>query len=136
MKNAGKTAAVVAKHGSQIAAARALGIGRSTVQHRLKSEARAAAPRSGNGVGFTRQDFRAKYDKSFIVPQRIREALKKLGANHYMPEGDFIKLAGISNTDMGAYRSQFEEEFVVVVERTKRIWCGSAAFARELRGES
>jgi DNA-binding transcriptional regulator YdaS (Cro superfamily) len=130
----------VAKHGSQRAAARALGISQSTLNEQLKARAPRAAAKpseaapSARPVGFTRDDFRSKYDKNFIVPQRIREALKKLGPNRYLPEVDFTRLAGLSQTDMATFRPMFEDDFVVTVERTKRLWCGSKALAAEFRG--
>ena len=135
--------AALKKYGSLRAAAKALGVSRKTVRLRLKGivpkqprttnhDPRTTSPKA---VGFTRDDFKRKYDKSFIVPHRIREALKQIGPNRYLPEGEFNRLAGISQTDMAAYREQFEDDYVVTVERTKRLWCGSKALANEFRGD-
>lgn len=133
-----KTVLVVKKHGgNQVRAAAELGISRSTLQHRMLAAGRSTvSAREDKPVGYTRDDFRARYDKSYIVPNRIREALKKLGAGRYLPEGDFIKLAGLSQTDLSAYRHMFEDDYIVMVERTKRLWCGSKALAAEFRGDN
>ena len=139
--NAKQAAAAVKQYGGVRKAAKALGVPYSTFGLRLKGivskppTAPSPAPASAR-VGFTRDDFRQKYDKSFIVPARIREALKKLGPNRYLPEGEFIRLAGISPQDMSVYRNQFEDDHVVTVERSKRLWCGSKALAAEFRGDS
>lgn len=103
----------------------------------MTAKKRTTAPKAKpeKVVGFTREDFRARYDKSFIIPKKIQEALKKLGPNRYLTEMEFVKVAGISMTDLGAYRPLFEDDFVVVVERTKRLWCGSKALAAEFRGD-
>lgn len=85
-------------------------------------------------VGRSLQDFRAEHDKSFIVPLKIREALKKLGAEGWDYEVQFLRLAGLSVTDLAAYRDEFADHFVVVGGRNpKRLWAGSAALAQKMR---
>lgn len=77
-------------------------------------------------------DFKRSHDKSFIVPSKIRAALKGLGPRGWAYEVEFIRLAGLSTTDLAAYRDQFEEH-LVLVDRIKRVWAGSETFAAELR---
>lgn len=86
-------------------------------------------------VGKSLADFRASHDKAFIVPNKINGALKKLGPKSWEYEIDLMRLAGgISSGDISAYRDQFADHIVVVGGKNpKRIWCGSAAFATELR---
>lgn len=95
-----------------------------------------AAPQKKPGRSL--EDFRAAHDKSYIVPRLLTEALEKLGAS-WVYELEIIKLAGISTTDLAAYRDQFEDHIVLASRsRTssssaKRIWCGTKEFAAELR---
>lgn len=82
-------------------------------------------------VGHSLQEFRAAHDKSFIVPQKIRAALKALG-DGWEYEAQFTRMAGISQTELGNYREQFSEH-VVMVDRIKRVWAGTKAAAAKLR---
>lgn len=120
--------------GSRTKAARLLKMSYRQLGRRLRAS-QVAAEQSSSILGLTRQDFKSKYDKNFIVPKKIKDALKKLGPDRYLPEAEFIRLAGISQTDMGFFRPQFEDDYVVVVERTKRLWCGSKKLAAEFRGD-
>lgn len=89
------------------------------------------APRAS--VGKSLQEFRNAHDKSFWVPQRLREALDKLG-DSWEYEAGILKLAQLSTTDLAAYREQFEEHIVMTSGRNpKRVWCGSAEMANKLR---
>lgn len=83
-------------------------------------------------IGHSLQEFREMYDKDVIVPKKVREALKKLG-NRWIPEAEFIRMAMISQADMGNYREQFAEH-IVMVDSVKRVWVGTRALAAELRG--
>lgn len=81
----------------------------------------------------TLADFRAAHDKSFIIPQKIREALKKLG-DGWEYELDFMRLAGLSVTDLANFREQFEGHIVVANGRNpKRVWFGNERIAAEAR---
>lgn len=94
----------------------------------MKAEkAKTEAPKAGKSLA----EFRASHDKSFIVPQKIKEGLKKLGGGWEYELG-FLRLAGLSTTDLANYREEFEE-YVVLVDRTKRVWCGSKELAVKLR---
>lgn len=92
-----------------------------------KTEAKAV----GHGV----EEFRQQYDRAYIVPRRISDALKKLG-DRWMREIDFAKFAGIGTQDISAYRAEFEQDFVVELggrNAGKRVWCGTKAMAAKLR---
>lgn len=82
------------------------------------------------------EDFRAIFDKKFIVPNAIRAALKKLGNRGWAKEKEFCSNAGISINDIPKFRAEFEE-FIVVAKEAGRhpttVWCGSKAYATELR---
>jgi hypothetical protein len=94
-----------------------------------------AAPKPVSSLVKGRDEFRAAHDKSFIIPNRIREGIKKLNPAGCADEIDFLKLAGLSTTDLARFRHLFEENIVNVgTERQpKRVWAGSKKFADELR---
>ena len=117
----------VKKYGTITAAAKALGIAQSTLSDRLK---RAAQPK-GDATGRSLSEFRATHDKSYIVPKKIRDGLAKLGEG-WEYEMNFAKIAGISLSDLAAFRSLFEEH-MVVVDRTRRAWAGTKATAAKMR---
>lgn len=117
----------VKKYGTITAAAKALGIAQSTLSDRLK---RASQPK-GDATGRSLSEFRATHDKSYIVPKKIRDGLAKLGEG-WEYEMNFAKLAGISLSDLAAFRSLFEEH-LVVVDRTRRAWAGTKATAAKMR---
>lgn len=98
-----------------------------------KKSAPKAQPITAKPMGRSLDEFRANHDKSFIVPAKIKAALEKLG-NGWQSELEFAKLAGLSMTDLGNYRSQFEA-FVVPITRdgSRRVWAGTKAFANRMR---
>ena len=61
---------------------------------------------AAKAVGRSIDDFKAAYDKSFIVPRKIKEALAKLG-DGWLRELDFAKLAGVNPNDLAAFRAGF-----------------------------
>jgi hypothetical protein len=87
-------------------------------------------------TGRNLDEFRASHDKNFIVPTKIREALALLGPDGWDYELAFMKLAGISTTDLAQFRDQFEAHVVDVgaPRAPKRVWAGSIALAKKLRG--
>ena len=90
-----------------------------------------AAPVKGKSL----DEFRAAHDKNFIVPQRIKAGLEKLGES-WMYEMEFMKLCGLSTTDLSAFRGEFVPYFVEVGGRNvKRVWAGTTKFATALRSK-
>lgn len=90
----------------------------------------------------TLADFKAAHDPNVIVPNKIRaafEALLKEGPEHWVYEGDFLKLAGISTTQLSLFREQFDDHIVAAPggasgRAPKRAYFGSAKVAAKLRG--
>lgn len=84
--------------------------------------------------------FRAAHDKNVIVPKKINDAfesMKKAG-DEFEYEGDFVKRAGLSQTDLGAFREQFADHIVETKGKSaKRAWffdTKTAAAARKAIG--
>lgn len=123
-----KAREAVEKHGGVNAAAKALGLPRTTLQNRIKD-----SPRADRKAGKTLEDFRSRHDKDYIVPKKIKAALEQLG-DSWEYESDFIRLAGLSQTDFASYRDQFDAHAVVVDRSGKRVWTGTKSMAEKLRG--
>lgn len=121
----------IRRHGSVAEAARKEGTPPSTLRHQLKkAEHDAIAGRKGSkGL----KDFRSLFDKSFIIPNRIREGLKNLGPNGWEYEAQFAKASGVSLADLSAYRDEFAEYIVVVNRDGRRAWAGSPKLAQSMR---
>lgn len=117
-------------------AGKKLGLGDKAVKSRVQQAIQRGlvgvpTPTPKGAAGKSLEDFRAAHDKSYIVPGKVRAALKALG-DGWEYEMAFAKLAGISLADLSAFRSMFEEH-IVVVERTKRAWAGTKGLAAKLR---
>jgi hypothetical protein len=86
--------------------------------------------------GKTLEEFRSAHDKNYIVPKKIKEALAKLGES-WEYEVDFMKLAGVSTTDLVNFREQFDAHIVAVKingsSHRRNVWAGTTAFAAKLR---
>ena len=86
--------------------------------------------------------FRAAHDKNVIVPNKIRavlEQIRKVGPEHHEYEADVIRMAGISQTDIGLFREQFEDHIVVTAStpgnrNPKRVYFGDPKVAAKVRG--
>lgn len=87
--------------------------------------------RKKKAVGKNIKEFRSNHDKNYIIPKRIDQALTDLG-EAWLYEAEFLRQAGVANTDIPQFRDQYEDH-IVYVDRTKRIWCGTKEFADELR---
>lgn len=123
--------AALKKHGTNAAAARALGMPRSTFERRLKHPTAppvAVERKVGKGLS----DFRAQHDKDFIVPKKIKTALDALGSG-WEYELEFSRLAGVSATDLNLYREQFADYWLVIGRSGKRAWAGSKSTAESMR---
>jgi len=115
-----------------------LGVHQSTVSRFLLKHSGGIKKESGvisGGVVEGKRnlsEFRRLYDKSFIIPSRIREGLKKLGAG-WEYEVDFAKLAGVSLGELATYREQFLDFVVVTGKEGRRAWAGTKSFAAQMR---
>lgn len=84
-------------------------------------------------------DFKAAHDPNVIVPAKIRTALaaiEKEGPEHWLYESDFMRLAGLSTTQIALFRDQFAAHIIeaTVGRNMKRVYFGSAKVAAKLRG--
>lgn len=98
------------------------------------STRKVAAPVQSQGKSLS--DFRATHDKSFVVPNKIKEGLAKLGEDGWEYEIEFIKLCGLSTTDFSRFREQFEDYYLTVNvngRNHKRVWAGSKKLAAKMR---
>jgi hypothetical protein len=120
--------------GNRAEAARRAGLPRQTFIDRLngRPESRKSPPRPAQGDGGrSLSDFRAAYDKAFIVPRKVKEALKRLGGG-WEYEVNFAKMAQVSLSDLGMFRDEFAEH-VVELHGGRRAWAGTAGMARQMR---
>jgi hypothetical protein len=133
----------VKQYGSVIKAAKALGIARSTLQHRVNAAINLnpltpSAPATfrpltvQQKVGKSLSDFRAAHDKDYIIPKKIKAALQQLG-NGWEYEVDFLRIAQVSTTDLALYRDRFVDNWLVVDRSGKRVWAGTKSLADEMR---
>jgi hypothetical protein len=77
--------------------------------------------------------FRMAHDKSYLIPRKIKAALEQLG-DSWEYEAEFIRRAGVCQTDFAAYRDEFMEFCVPVGgKNAKRVWAGTKKFAAQLR---
>lgn len=84
-------------------------------------------------------DFRNLHDQNVIVPNKIRAALAamlKEGPEQWDYEGDFIKRAGISTTQLGQFREQFLDHVIEAggARAARRVWIADPKVAKKLRG--
>ena len=122
---------LIAQHGSQRKAAQAAGVARKTLQKAMEGVT-GKPMQTETRHGRTLADFRAEHDKDFIVPRRIRDGLKSLGAA-WEYELAFAKLCGVGMADMATYREQFADHVVQIRRDGKRAWAGTKAMATEMR---
>lgn len=100
------------------------------------ADIRAFSPKGGAVPikrGKSLHDFRSEFDKSFIVPQRIKAALKEIGASGWEYEKQFAEIAGVSLADMGNFRDEFADYIVDIRRVSKRAWAGSVGTAKAMR---
>lgn len=87
----------------------------------------------------TLADFKAAHDPNVIIPNKIRAGLaliEKEGPEHWVYEMEFLKLSGLSTTQLAAFRDQFAAHTVEasVGKNVKRCYFGNAKVAAKLRG--
>jgi hypothetical protein len=89
--------------------------------------------KKAEGKDFTA--FRKLYDKSLIIPERIKVALASLGEG-WESEADFVKRCNLSTSDFARYRDFFADYFIEVRAMGKgptRVWAGTTAYTEKLR---
>lgn len=135
--------ALVQQHGSIGAAARALGMARSTLRDRLNGRptrvrvatvVRAAAPVRVQRA-HTFDDFRAQFDRETVIPAKISAALRELG-NGWLYETEFAQLAGVGLNDLGRFRDAFADHHLEARapgRSARRVWVGSVEIAAQMR---
>jgi hypothetical protein len=128
-----EAAKLVEKHGSQAKAGQAAGVSARSIRRAL---ARGAAsphpiPTQAKKAGRSLSEFRSLYDKDFIVPNRIKAALKILGGG-WEYESQFARMAEVSLADLGNYRDQFADH-VITLRESRRAWAGTVATAKAMR---
>lgn len=87
-------------------------------------------------------DFRTLHDANVIVPNKIRAAfaaMLKEGPEQWDYEGDFVKRAGISQTQISAFREQFVDHVFEAPGTNggragRRVWFADPKVAKKLRG--
>lgn len=89
----------------------------------------------------TLADFRAAHDLNVIIPNKIRAALGAMyaeGAENWEYEQDFMRRAGLSQTQIGAFREQFADHIVTTPHangrQPKRVWFADRKAAKAARG--
>jgi len=88
----------------------------------------------------TLADFKAAHDPNVIVPNKIRAALaaiEKEGPENWLYEVDFLKLSGVSTTQLSQFRDQFADHIIETPASSrgsaKRVYFGNAKVAAKLR---
>jgi hypothetical protein len=95
-----------------------------------KAGVKASAP-PANKHGKSLTEFRSVYDKSTIIPAKIKAGLKMI-AGGWEYESAFVKLCGISQQDVSNFREQFADN-VVALKDNKRAWAATPALAKQMR---
>jgi len=132
-----------AEGGSVSKAAAKLGIGQSTFGQRIRlAKERGLTPQAAGAekpaakrVGLSLGDFRERYDKSYYIPERIRDGLKRMGEDgtDCMYEAQFASFASVSPQDLGNHRDGFSEYVVVLNRDGRRAWAKTPKVAAEMR---
>lgn len=122
------------KHGTIRAAAKSIGVAESTFRGWLnKSKSNSKSNKTTvKNVKKSIVDFKKKFDKSYIIPLRIKEGLSNLGSLYWEYETDFSRSIGVSLSDLSAYRDSFSDH-IVQLKEGRRIWAGSKKVASKMR---
>ena len=71
------------------------------------------------------------------MSNNLLAAIEKEGAENWLYEGDFLKLSGLSTTQLAMFREQFEKHIVEAPaahgKSVKRVYFGNAKVAAKLR---
>ncbi len=82
--------------------------------------------------------FRAAHDPNVTVPNKFREGfaslLKANGSGAWEYEGDFVKRAKLSQTELGKFRAMFSDHMVETKGKSaKRAWFADKDDAAKMR---
>lgn len=127
---------LILMHGGQQKAADAAGVSRHVIRRALlRSDKPVKGANESTKVTASKSrsvsQFREEYDKSFYIPKKIDAALKELGSG-WLYESEFCKLAGVSPTDLSAFRDQYSDR-IVQLKEGRRAWAGRPSVAKEMR---
>lgn len=124
--------AAVKKHGSINNAAKMMHVGKNTIRKALATGSANAAKEIKKTAGRSLTEFKKAYDKDTIVPAKIKEGLADLGQS-WEYEVEFVKRCGLSFNDMGNYRDQFPDNWLIIRGDGKKVWA-SAKMIKEMKG--
>lgn len=110
-------------------------------KERIHVALKSLAPKS---LAKSVKSFKAAHDRDIIVPGKITAALAAMASKNpedWEYEADFIRLAGIGQTDAGKYREMFIEHVVMAAQEhgskrsPRRAWFATVKAAKAARGE-
>ena len=132
---------LVKKHGGITQAAKAAGVTYKAMWRRFNNKMSdgggapkkplAGAPPVPGKSARSLSEFKATYDKSYIIPRAIKAGLKLLGSG-WEYETAFAKMINVSLQDLSAYRDEFAAH-IVSLREGRRAWAGRASVADEMR---
>lgn len=76
-------------------------------------------------------EFRAAYDKSYIIPRKVKAGLKQLGSG-WEYESDFAKSIMVKLSDLSSFRDMFADH-IVQLNEGRRAWAGKKSTADAMR---
>lgn len=89
----------------------------------------------------TVSEFRALHDVQTVLTNKIKAALTamlKEGPENWEYESDFVRRAGLSNNQIGAFRDAFADHVVetpsIARGNPRRVWFADPKVARKVRG--
>lgn len=79
--------------------------------------------------------FQAVHDKNFVIPEKIKAGLAKLGKDGWDYEPEFIRSCGVSVTDFARFREEFADFYVNIggSKSSKRAWAGTKETALKMQ---
>ena len=130
--------AALKQYGSRKAAAQALGLSKSAFRKRMMrggailTEQATTPKQKQTGPVKTLADFQSTYDKDTIIPEKIRDAIAALDGG-WVYESEFVRMAGVSFTDLSVYKDIFAEHIVFIKRDSKRAWAATPELAEQMR---